>query len=371
MEKELKLKTGRSGSITEIELGIDFALKTRLPEILEERERKVAILTDSLVEKLLAPQIEHLDLKIFSFPAGEASKTRETKQILEDHLLSHNFGKDSLLITLGGGVVSDLGGFVAATYARGVPLIHIPTTLLGMVDAAIGGKTAVNTPYGKNMIGAFHPSEEVLIDGALLSTLPEEEWTNGVVELLKAGLVASPDLFHSLRDHHSQWKERDLPFIMEQIAQGVEIKKGIVEEDPLEEKGIRRILNFGHTIGHALEILEEYALPHGRAVAMGMLVSCYVSEKMGLLAEETVAMIHETFDLYQIPLKLTKEHNLDEFIKILALDKKSLKASPRLVLLDEIGSVAPFEGEYCTEIEFSLLDEALSWMHNQFVKGDG
>jgi len=371
MEKELKLKTAGDTHTTEIRFGIDFVLEKRLPEIVEETEKKVVVITDNVVEKLVAPKIDHLDLTIFSFPAGESSKSRETKSMLEDALLSHHFGKDSLLISLGGGVVGDVGGFVAATYCRGIPLIQIPTTLLGMVDAAIGGKTGVNTPYGKNMIGAFHPPNEVLIDGAFLSTLPEEEWTNGVAELLKAGLIASPELFNSLRDEHHKWEARDLSLIMQQIFHGVDIKRDIVEEDPFEQKGIRRILNFGHTIGHALERLENYEIRHGSAIAIGMLVSCYISEKMGLLESSAFAMIRETIEQYKIPLVLPREYTLDELIQTLAIDKKSLKTIPRLVLLNAIGSVHPFDGEYCSEVDFPLLDEAISWMHSQFVKGHG
>lgn len=369
MEKELKLKTHWPAFVSKIAFGTDFALSEALPEIVDETDRRVVVITDTNVEKLFAPQFEHLDLKIFSFPPGEASKTRETKAMLEDNLMSHNFGRDSLIISLGGGVVCDVAGFLASTYCRGVPLIQIPTSLLAMVDASVGSKTGVNTPYGKNMIGTFYPPEKVLIDGLFLSTLPPKQQTNGIVEMIKAGLIASPALFSAMKTHVDKWLSNDLEFIMERVYESVIIKKEIVEEDPEEEGGIRRCLNLGHTFGHALEILGDFDLEHGEAIAIGMLVAGYISVKMDLLSEEEFEEIKEIFAAYEIPLKLLKKHSLDDLMRILARDKKSLKASPRLVLLESIGSVAPFEGEFCTEVDFPLLEEAINWMNKEFYHG--
>jgi len=368
MEKEIKLKTQWPSSSTVIRFGNDYALKTRLPEILEERKGKVAILTDKTVEELYRSEIEHLDLKIFSFPAGEFSKTRETKQILEDHLLSHQFGRDSLVIGLGGGVVNDLVGFVASTYCRGISLIQIPTTLLGMVDASVGGKTGVNTPYGKNLIGSFYPANEVLIDGCFLSSLPEKQKKTGVVEMIKSGLIDSPSLFRSLQGGFDLWQTGDLDFLMDRIYETVIIKKDIVELDPDEEKGLRRILNFGHTFGHALEQVENYEIEHGEAVAIGILVSCYISIKMGLLDADVMNEVQDIFKQYQIPLRFFKQHPLDEFMGALARDKKSINGNPRFVLLQRMGQACLFEGEYCSHVEFSFLEDAITWMHNQFYR---
>lgn len=366
MEKELKLKTSWPSQSTDILFGVDFALRRRLEELIGER--RMVVVCDSNTEKLYAPLIEHLDLQIFSFQSGETSKTRETKSMLEDLLLSHNFGRDTLIVALGGGVVCDVVGFLASTYCRGVPLVMIPTSLLAMVDASVGSKTAVNTPYGKNMIGTFYPPEEVLIDAAFLETLPEKQWRNGVAEILKSALIASPSLFLAMKDCAPKWKERDLDFIMERIYESVVIKKDIVEADPEEEGGLRRILNLGHTFGHALEVLEDFAIEHGEAIAIGMLVSCYISEKMGLLPIDSLREIRGVFELYDMPLHLSKEHNFDDLMSILSRDKKSLQGIPRFVLLEEIGKPSPFGGEYCTEVEFPLLEEAIDWMHQEFLK---
>jgi len=241
---------------------------------------------------------------------------------------------------------------------RGVGHIQIPTTLLAMVDASIGGKTGVNTPYGKNMIGAFHPPEEIWIDETFLSTLPEKQMANGVIEIIKAGLIASPSLFKSMQENTN---------MMDRIYESVVVKTDIVDQDPLEEKGVRRTLNLGHTFGHAIEVLENFKIQHGEAVAIGILTSCFISHKMGLLSQEEFAIVEEIFEKYKIPLKLTKPHPIDAYMALFATDKKSVKASPRFVLLESIGKVASFDEEYCSEVEFQLLEEAISWMHRRFV----
>lgn len=341
---------------TKIYFGTDFALKERLPQIMRETERKIALITDTNVEHLYSSAFPSLSL--FSFPAGEKFKTRETKAKLEDQLLSHHFGRDSLFIALGGGVVSDLVGFLASTYCRGVPVVYIPTTLLGMVDAAIGGKTGVNTPCGKNMIGTFYPAQEVVIDDLFLSSLPSGEFVNGIVEMIKYGLIASPSLFQAMQ------KE---PFSLDWIVESVSIKQQIVQQDPYEQTGLRRVLNLGHTVGHALEQLEQYQLPHGQAVAIGLLVSCYMSLRIGLLREEEFVAICAIFEFYKVPLRMKREYAYEEIMQSAKIDKKACKGVPRMVLLKAIGSVHSFDGEYCTELPLSLWKEAIEWMNKTYA----
>jgi 3-dehydroquinate synthetase len=204
MDKELKLKIRYKPKTTTIHFGLNFALAKGLTSLLKKIEKRIAIITDHHLDKLYRSKIEQLGLSIFSIEPGETSKSRKTKEILENHLLSHNFGRDSLLIALGGGVIGDITGFLASTYCRGIPYFQIPTSLLAMVDSSIGGKTGVNTPYGKNMIGAFNPPEQVWIDVEFLKTLPERQWTIGIVEMIKASLIASPFLFNSLKIFYSQ-----------------------------------------------------------------------------------------------------------------------------------------------------------------------
>jgi len=369
MGKELKLKTSWKSQTTLIHFGVDFALTAKLKELFEESNSRIVVVTDNYLEKLYRSQLESfLDLKIFSFPAGEASKTRETKEMLEDHLLSHNFGRDTVIIALGGGVVGDVVGFLASTYCRGVPYIQVPTSLLAMVDSSVGGKTGVNTPYGKNMIGTFYPPEEVWIDSAFLKTLPERQWGNGLVEMIKAGLIASPSLFETLKENSDRIEARDLEFILERIYESVVIKKEIVERDPEEAKGSRRMLNLGHTFGHALEVMEHYELDHGRAVAIGILGSCFASTQLGYLDKETSDEIKIAFLKYGIELQYEHKHSLDEWMSVLARDKKSILGSPRIVMLESIGNVLPFDGEYCDELDFPLLEKTLDWMHENFYR---
>lgn len=368
MEKELKLKTSWTPQATLIHFGVDFALTTQLEKLLEETESRVVVITDSHLEKLYRSQIEHMDLKIFSFPAGEASKSRETKEMLEDHLIAHNFGRDTLIVALGGGVVGDVVGFLAATYCRGVPYIQIPTSLLAMVDSSVGGKTGVNTPHGKNMIGSFYPPEEVWIDSGFLKTLPDGQWGSGLVEMIKAGLITSPALYEALKNNRDRIQSRDLEFILERIYESVVIKKEIVERDPEEEKGTRRMLNLGHTFGHALEVMENYELDHGRAVAIGILGSSFASNALGHLDEAALEEIKATFIQYGIQLWYEHEHSLDEWMSVLARDKKALRGSPRIVMLETIGNVLPFDGEYCDELDFPLLEKTLDWMHEHFYR---
>lgn len=327
---------------TKVRFGTDYVLKGLLPKLVETRN--VAVITDSEVARQL------VGAKVFSFPAGEGSKTRETKAMLEDQLFAAGYGRDSCFVGVGGGVVTDLVGFLASTYCRGVPLILIPTTLMGMVDATIGGKTGVDTPYGKNLIGTFYPAEEVWIDVAFLETLPKKQILNGMAEIIKYGAVASKSLFEKMQSMS----------MLDLIFESVMVKKKIVEEDPLESKGRRRILNFGHTIGHALEKLEHYQIEHGQAVAIGMLVEGYMSPG-GF--HQLLKKIEEV----RIPMKLQRKYTLQEILEAAALDKKAVNKMPRFVLLEEIGKAGAFGGEYCTTVDLKVLEKAIEWMNRTFT----
>lgn len=280
-----------------------------------------------------------LNLSLFTFSAGEQEKSRARKEMLEDSLLAQKFNRDTCIVALGGGVTTDLIGFLASTYCRGVPLILVPTTLLAAVDAAIGGKTGVNTPFGKNLIGSFYPAEKILIDPSILS-----RDLNGMAEVIKYGLIHSPELLE-LRD------------LEEIVSRCVEIKAEIVAQDPEEKKGYRRILNFGHTIAHAVELLENYEIAHGEAVAIGMLVESCISRKMGLLSAENFSFI--AAKIRSFPFSLRINPTPEQIRSVLALDKKSANGKPRFVLLKKIGGCAPFDGDYCTEVPDAILDEAL------------
>jgi len=299
---------------------------------------------------------------LFTFASGEQEKSRERKSALEDMLLSQKFGRDTCMIALGGGVTTDLVGYLASTYCRGVPLILVPTTLLAMVDAAIGGKTAVNTQFGKNLIGTFYPPDCIFIDPSTLSSLPISEWTNGIAEVIKYALIHSPQLFQMLRN----WNRADIKQTEIIIQECVLIKAQVVEMDFEEKLGLRRILNFGHTIAHALELLENYHLPHGEAVAIGMLVESFISVRMGYLPQASLSEIEELIRSFPFALKISSGVTREKMLEALLLDKKNAQGAIRFVLLEKIGACHPFNREYCTSIPAKNLDEALSWMFSLF-----
>ncbi len=307
-----------------------------------------------------------LDITLFTFPPGEQEKSRERKNLLEDALLAKKFGKDTCILALGGGVTTDLVGFLASTYCRGVPLVFAPTTLLAMVDAAIGGKTAVNTSSGKNLIGSFYPADQILIDPGALSTLPKAQWTNGIAEVIKYALIASPELFQILRN----WKPMDPAYLEMIIQECVLIKAKVVEMDYEEKSGLRRILNFGHTIAHALELLENYQISHGEAVAIGMLVESFISVRMKHLPVSALSDIESLIRSFPFALKISSEVTEEDMRDALLLDKKSAKGAVRFVQLSKIGACHPFNKEYCSSIPEETLDEALKWMFSLFSEGE-
>lgn len=300
---------------------------------------------------------EGLKTHLFSFPAGEQYKTRSTKESLENALFEKECGRDTCIIALGGGVVTDLVGYLASTYCRGVPLVIIPTGLLGMVDACIGGKTGVNTPYGKNLIGSIYPPKQVLIDPSILKTLPLREIRNGVVEMIKHALIADSSLFTYLETHVDSILQLEAESIDEAIFRNCQIKKEIVEQDE-KEQGKRHLLNLGHTVGHALEHLSDYRLSHGEAVAIGLLVEGDIAVQLGTLTPSEWDRIYRLLKRYGLPLDLPDSISLKALLNAMILDKKSRDHKPHFVILTGIGSAMLCEGNHCTGVEESIIAQA-------------
>lgn len=333
---------------------------------------RVCIISDKATEKLYGNILQqrlsdsNLEVSIFSFPAGELSKTRSTKEALEDRMLAKGLGRDTVLIALGGGIVTDVAGFVASTYCRGIPLIHVPTTLLAMVDASIGGKTAVNTSTAKNMIGANYQPKAIFMDLDTLKTLPVQELKNGLVECLKHGLIADSDHFHFLENHVDKVLRYDFSILEKIVLDSCRIKIKIVEQDPFET-GQRRLLNFGHTIGHAIETMTQHAIPHGRAVAMGIIAESYLSLLLGHLQIPAFEKIVKVFSNYQIDTHLDVSLNLTDLMKVMKLDKKAIQSTPRFVILKEIGRCLDCEGDYCQQVDQDKLRNMLEWFCGQYT----
>ncbi len=278
-------------------------------------------------------------------------KTRENKQTIEDALFERKLGRDSAIIGMGGGTTTDLVGFVASTYMRGVPLILIPTTLLGMVDAAIGGKTGVDTPFGKNLVGSFYLPKAVFIDVKFLKTLPEQELKQGMGEVLKYGLIWDASIW----EKGEKWREELEALIRASVA----CKMAFVGRD-FGETGLRRILNFGHTVGHGLELLLD--IPHGEAVALGCMAESYLSHRLGYLSKEDLEIILRLYRKLGHGFKRVESRKL---LEAMTLDKKAKGGEPRFVLIDRIGHCVPFDGAYCSMVKRAVLEEMIEWMNDK------
>lgn len=320
----------------------------RLPEICSNLSKRVALIADPKIASTYGREIATLLNSDLIETTGE--KDRRAKEALEDALFAKNFGKDSLFIALGGGVTTDLVGFTASTYMRGVPFVAIPTTLLAMVDAAIGGKTAIDLPYGKNLIGSFYSPKATFINLSFLETLPPQEIKNGMSEILKYGLIDNPVIWDSFIKRPGE--------ILPLIAASIECKLKIVEQD-FQEKGYRRILNFGHTVGHALEITQQ--MSHGQAVALGCMAESYLSHQLGYLSKNALENI---LSLYQSLGYAFKRVESSCFLESLMKDKKSLGGNIRCVLIDQIGHCVPFNEEYCTPVSVKEWMRLIDWINH-------
>lgn len=276
---------------------------------------------------------------LFTFPPGERSKTRAEWRRLTDGLLTADHGRDSAVVALGGGVTGDLGGFVAATYMRGVPVVQVPTTLLAMLDSSVGGKTAVDTRHGKNLVGAFHHPSLVVADPRTLGTLPREQLVAGLAEAVKAAALADAQLFDRMGDTADRLVDGDAEALEGLVRRCVSIKAEVVAEDP-RETGRRQVLNFGHTVGHALESLSGWELLHGDAVAVGMRVEARLGEAMGVTEEGTARRLERLLRACGHAVPLEERHAPGAVLEKMTADKKARGGRIRVVLLERIGRVA-------------------------------
>lgn len=313
-------------------LGVELKKRNLLGPVAVSSDNNVIQIYGGKLEKTIVDAGFHC--KLLSLPAGENTKTIENAGTLWEFFLKNSLERKSTVIALGGGVIGDLTGFAASTYLRGIPWVNIPTSLLAMVDASIGGKTGANLPQGKNLVGSFHAPNFVLIDPAVLSTLPLAELRSGMAEVVKHAVISDPVLFEMVS---ASWGN-----ILENwqsiVSRAVAVKVDVIQSDPYES-GLRQVLNLGHTLGHAVEKVSSFRIRHGEAVAIGMVIEAEIAERIGIAQKGTARTIAQCLKNIGLPTKIPEFLSKDEIIAAMQYDKKKVRGQIRFSLPEEVGKV--------------------------------
>jgi len=299
---------------------------------------------------------------VLTIAPGESNKTRDTWGSLTDQLLVRGFGRDSAVIALGGGVVGDLAGFLAATFMRGIPIVQVPTSLMAMVDASIGGKTAVDTPAGKNLVGVVHHPAAIIVDPQVLATLPLNEMRAGFAEVIKHGVIADEPYLRRVVSSAKKLLAKDGPksdSMLAAIVHSIEIKAAVVSRDEREE-GLRKTLNFGHTIGHAIELVSGYTLLHGEAIAVGMALEARLAERLGVAEPGTADAIDGALRALSLPTTLPDSCESEAVIAAMGSDKKARGGKTRFALPSRVGSMAGEKTGWTVAVSNDQLREVLA-----------
>lgn len=322
-----------------------------LPALLREHApaHRYALVADA---RVLAHHGDHItgiltaagvELTVHTFPPGEENKNREQWARLTDEMLAAGIGRDGCVVALGGGVAGDLAGFVAATFMRGIPVVQLPTSLVAMVDSSVGGKTGVDVPSGKNLVGAFHPPRFVLADTELSATLPRSERSQGLAEAVKHGAILDASYLRAIVDGAEVLLGGDPAATASMVARSVELKSGVVSRDE-REGGLRQILNFGHTLGHAFEAASDFQLPHGSSVAIGMVLEARLGVRLGVTGPEVPEALEVALRAVGLPVRPDASFDPDTLLDLVSRDKKVRRGVSRYVLLRVLGEVDPGEG---------------------------
>lgn len=337
---------------------VEPGLLARLPALAAELlpKRRLAVITDRTVGRLVPHGLEVPTLVV---GPGEGSKSRARWSALSDRLLDLGYGRDGGIVAVGGGVIGDLAGFVAATYLRGVPWLSVPTSLVAMVDASVGGKTGVNTRHGKNLVGAFHPPAAVLADPAVLATLHPAHLGAGLVEALKHGIVADAEYFAWIREHSEALLLGDPALMTELVSRSVAIKAAVVSGDE-REQGRRAILNAGHTVGHAIERVSNYGILHGDALSIGLVVEALLAHRLGLAERALAPTIRLALERLGRRTTLDPEWNDHALLEAMAMDKKVRAESLRFALPMNIGTMAGAHSNWTVPVSRDLIQIVLS-----------
>lgn len=351
----------------EIEIGFSLMDKliTDLKNGLVGKITKFAVITDSIVKDLYGNAIYDklaeagFKTDLFVFEAGEKQKTRKTKEEIEDAMLGKGYRRDCCIIAVGGGVVTDLSGFLAGTFGRGVPFINYSTTLLSAADASVGGKTAVDTPLATNLIGLFNQPKKVYIDIATWKTLPKRQIYSGMAETIKHACLADRDFFDYLSEHMDEILENDAK-VCEHIAnENCNIKYQVVMKDE-RESGLREVLNLGHTVGRAIETVSDYELLHGEALSIGMVAEVNLANKLGYMTEEEKNEVISLLEKAHLPVSIPEYIDREQLVKKLYTDKKVRNGQLRFVIQRGIGDIVEFEeGVFAKPIDEAVAREII------------
>jgi len=341
-------------------------------EVLEKNLEKAlptaaAFISDSRVASIYLNEMKSIITGcpscFLSFVPGENRKNIGTVMRLFKQLVKNKLDRKSIIIAAGGGVTGDISGFLASVYLRGIPFIQVPTSLLAMVDSSIGGKTGVDSKEGKNLIGSFYQPEAVIIDMKFLSTLPRREFLNGMAEIIKHSLIRDFSYFELLRENKDKILLLNQEILTEVVERSCRIKASVVEEDE-REGSLRQILNFGHTAGHAIEIAGNFRIPHGYALAIGMMVESYISFKRGLLSSEELNMVLNLIKYYELDgyIFLIKGISAERISRSALTDKKNINREIKTVLLKKIGEVYEEKGKFSFPIGRDEIESGLDYI---------
>lgn len=323
-----------SGKIASILKDIKKVYKNR-PIVVVSESRVAALYKEKFLSNFSTDTCHFV-----TFPAGEKNKNRRVKEKVEDQLLEKNLPRNTLLIALGGGVCGDLAGYIAATYLRGIDFIQIPTTLLSMVDSSVGGKTGVDTRHGKNLIGAFHQPKAVYIDLNFLDTLSEKEFFSGLAEVIKYGFIEDKKIYDYLVKNREIIMQRDPEALLTLVKRSVASKARVVRQDEKETLGVRKILNFGHTAGHAVEHLMNYKRPHGHCIALGMAFESLLAATQKVSSVTVHQDIVELLNYFQYDLSLPGSISFEAFYTAMLSDKKNVKGAVHFTLPKAVAAMA-------------------------------
>lgn len=354
----------------DIEIGHDLydKLIDDLKSGLCGKVKKFAVVTDSIVVDLYGRKIYDLikgagfTADLFVIPEGEKSKTRQMKEFVEDSMLEKGYRRDCAIIAVGGGVVTDLAGFVAGTFGRGVPFVNYATTLLSAADASVGGKTAVDTPLATNLIGMFNQPKKVYIDIETWKTLPSEQISSGLAETIKHGCLGDAALFEFLEKNVDKVFDNDCEACEYISEHNCNVKYNVVMKDE-RESGLREVLNLGHTVGRAIETVSDYKLYHGEAVAIGLVAQARLGEKYGFISHENVQRVESLIKKAKLPSEIPDYIDKAELVNKLYTDKKVRDGKLRFVFQKEIGEVMQFgENNFAKEISEPEIAEIIEGM---------